>query len=595
MSEKDDNIATGEYSTGDFTLDPLETGDLAQFEILERTLGEESDDTDSGVIAGKYRLNKVIGQGGMGKIYLATQRNLNRTVAIKVMLAPDDPEATRRFEAEASVTASLTHPNTIRIFDFGTTKEGFLYLVMEHLKGDNIKDYLKKQGAFSPLSAAKLISEICGALREAHNMGLVHRDIKPGNIMLVSLAEGELCAKLLDFGLVKSLEGSLNRTRTGIVLGSPMYMSPEQIESQPVSPASDIYSLGLTLYHMLSNSKPFQGESLTGILTAHLLRYPKPLWEVAPELANYPGLIWIVNRALQKRMEDRFRSAGQMKKALDAFIQNPKCGFIFADGELQITEKFIYDNQNDKKNLKLNRKAGAKGILWKQLEAPVKKFRFSWLVGFAMVAIGLFVMISNKLDQKRVEPQKTVVTEAENDVTDKKISVIREEKEEKEEKERQEAQEEEEAVAEIVKPLPERKITKQATPEKENDKSEPVETPKNSKKKSVALEKQAGSVQTEEAVENKIETAIESEKPQRKTLDIQITTDVGKINNVKLTCGSYSETKNVTGVSLRFSGITEERCDLRFKMIDLSIVKAKGVLVKSSIQCAVTDAFARCN
>jgi len=111
----------------------------------------------------------------------------------------------------------------------------------------------------------------------------------------------------------------------------------------------------------------------------------------------------------------------------------------------------------------------------------------------------------------------------------------------------------------------------------------------------VALEKQAGRVQTEDSVENKIETAIESAKPQRKTLNIQITTDVGKINNVKLTCGSYVETKNVIDASLTFSGITEERCDLRFKMIDLSIVKAKGVLVKSSIQCAVTDAFARCN
>lgn len=326
-------MSTENPTSEDSTMSFDQTADSGSFEEIEQ-LNQAITKRESDVIAGKYELNEVIGQGGMGKIYKATQLKLNRCVAIKVMLAPDDKTATQRFEAEASVTANLTHPNTIRIFDFGVTEDGFLYLVMEHLDGINIKQYLKIKGAMPPLLAAKLTAEICGSLAEAHRKDIIHRDIKPGNIMLVESPEEGTRSKLLDFGLVKSLEGSATRTRTGVILGSPMYMSPEQIDGQHLGPQSDLYSLGLTLYNMLTDSKPFQEANLSGILAAQLFKNPTPLQEVNKSLVDYPSLIWIVNTAIEKKPENRFRSAGQMKRALDCFLQDPKSNLELIEGAL---------------------------------------------------------------------------------------------------------------------------------------------------------------------------------------------------------------------------------------------------------------------
>ena len=314
MTENEDN-------SKDETIKNSEKQDsktLERFEQLEKSIKQKNDN----LIAGKYRLDKVIGQGGMGKIYLATHLKLKRTVAIKLMLVPEDDEATKRFEEEAAVTASLSHPNTIRIFDFGVMEDDVLYLVMEYLDGISIKQYLKKNGAFSSILAAKLVSDVCGALMEAHDKGIVHRDIKPGNIMLVRMTEGGVRAKLLDFGLVKSLNASRIKTRTGLILGSPMYMSPEQVNSKGLAPASDLYSLGLTLHNMLTNTRPFPEKSLSSLLAAQLLKYPTPLEDLRPELAKYPRLIHIVNKAIQKDPKLRFQSAEQMKEALENFLDN---------------------------------------------------------------------------------------------------------------------------------------------------------------------------------------------------------------------------------------------------------------------------------
>lgn len=379
----------------------------------------------SDIIAEKYQLDDVIGQGGMGKIYKATQLKLNRTVAIKVMLAPEDKTATERFEAEASVTANLTHPNTIRIFDFGATEDGFLYLVMEHLDGINIKQYLKKNGALSPLLAAKLISEICGSLAEAHRKDIIHRDIKPGNIMLVESPEEGLRSKLLDFGLVKSLEGSSSRTRTGVILGSPMYMSPEQIDGQQLSYQSDLYSVGLTLYNMLTASKPFKEANLSGILAAQLFKKPKPLQEMRKMLEEYPALIWIVNTATEKKPQDRFRSAGQMKRALDCFLADPTSNLELIEGTLHQNGQTVDDITVFHAATSLQGSLIASNIDTSSVETetlhqpavqePQKKNSLGILM---MALIGLVsIGIASIFFQKPSPPQTTVVTKPTTEVS----------------------------------------------------------------------------------------------------------------------------------------------------------------------------------
>ena len=541
----DEQTLSGEYSTENFTYDHLESGDFAPFQKLEQSMGEESADSAMGIIGGRYRLEKILGQGGMGKIYQATQLQLQRTVAIKVMLAPDNEEATRRFEKEASVTANLTHPNTVRIFDFGVMADGFLYLVMEHLDGIDLKKHLKTKGVFAPLVAARLVSEVCGALLEAHQMGIVHRDIKPGNIMLINTPEGGIRTKLLDFGLVKSLEGSSNRTRTGIILGSPMYMSPEQVESQPVSPASDLYSLGLTLYTMLTNARPFSETSLTGILSAHLLRYPKPLWEIKPELTHYPGLIWIVNTAFQKKKEDRFRSAAQMKKALDSFIENPRCGFILENGELKVTEKFIYQQDSSQPDLSPSAYRGR---------------YFFGLIGIGLVSLMGIWMLRIRSEESAENWTATVVVPKEEGTTETQL-----------------------LSPEVIAASPENKEPQQAI-----EAQKAVITPP-AKRVSSGAEKPRSVKQSVETMKE-----ISPEEPQLGVLTIAITAGLDEVMSVEASCGAYRRAIDITDSKpLQFRQVPEASCDLRFELISGSYATENNVPI-GAVDCIIDERDARC-
>ena len=290
------------------------------------------DYVEGDILVGKYKIEKLIGQGGMGKIYRAAQSN--RTVAIKVIRALDNEEATKRFEIEASITANLMHPNTVRIFDFGTTKEGLLFFVMEYLDGLSLKQYLYKNGAFHPSAAAELISQICDALLEAHKKGLIHRDIKPENIMLITSSTEGKQAKLLDFGLAKNLESYDSVTKTGMILGSPMYMSPEQIQQKKATMRSDIYSLGLTLYSMLSGKKPFYDGAISALLRDQISNTPKSLPDINQKLLDSPSLLWIVETAIQKDPQKRFISILQMKYALECFLKEPAAKLQLINGKL---------------------------------------------------------------------------------------------------------------------------------------------------------------------------------------------------------------------------------------------------------------------
>lgn len=297
------------------------------------------------ILDNRYQIEKSIGKGGMGEIFLATDQKLQRQVAIKMMLSPESESDNKRFELESQTVASFKDPHTIRLFDYGITPEGFQYQVIEYLQGKNLKEHIRSHGPIHPTVAKSIGIQLCGSLAEAHRTNILHRDLKPSNIMLIDSPERGVQSKLLDFGLARAEHHDPTMTQTGTVLGSPMYMSPEQIEdkSTDLTPATDIYSLGLTLYTMLTGQSPFKGASISSILAAQLFQQPTALTEVQPSLQTEPGLCWIIETAIQKDKANRFESISQMKKALELSLQDPTGLLTLEDGELYFNEQAIQD------------------------------------------------------------------------------------------------------------------------------------------------------------------------------------------------------------------------------------------------------------
>ena len=309
------------------------------------------------MLQGRYRLLEVIDQGGMGQILRAIQEPMGREVAIKIMKAPQEQDAEKRFFREAALTSKLQHPNTVRIYDYGKegagTEDELIFIAMELLRGRSLREEIR-EGPVEPLRCVRIYKQVCGALGEAHQQGIIHRDIKPSNIFMT--AEEVNFPKLLDFGLVKDMDGeSTELTKTGMVLGSPMYMSPEQVKSEKVSASSDIYSLGMSMYHTLSGCTPFEGE-FTAIMMAQILKMPEkidvrmqslfrnnetsigePISPSDREKAqknnaqnnsenqgtislpfDIPEIIeWVIFTAIEKEPENRFVSISQFRQALE--------------------------------------------------------------------------------------------------------------------------------------------------------------------------------------------------------------------------------------------------------------------------------------
>jgi serine/threonine-protein kinase len=269
---------------------------------------------------GQYRLRYRIGAGGMGEVYLAEHQMLKRPCAIKLIRAnrANDPKALARFQREVRATATLSHWNTVEIFDYGSTEDGTFYYVMEYLPGLSLLDLVELYGPLPPERAVHLLLQTCDALREAHSIGLIHRDVKPGNIFAAQ--RGGVCdvAKLLDFGLVKPAgEGkSLELTEEGFITGSPLYMSPEQAsgESEPDA-RSDIYSLGAVAYFLLTGKPPFMAEKPMRVVLAHINDAVVPPSQLRLELP--PDLEIVVLRCLQKQPADRFQDVENLSRALN--------------------------------------------------------------------------------------------------------------------------------------------------------------------------------------------------------------------------------------------------------------------------------------
>lgn len=270
-------------------------------------------------LAGKYRIEGFLSQGGMGSVYRATHVMLGKPVALKLIRQElvTSPEVVRRFQREARAASLLTHPNIVTIHDLGQVEDGTLYLAMELVAGMSLKDLMAKDGPLDPDRAVRLCRKIAGALALAHRNRIVHRDLKPHNVMIARDDEGQEAPKLLDFGIAKAVESDgATLTSTGMVLGTPRYMSPEQAKGQPVDGRSDLYSLGIIFYEMLVGRVPFDDPSIPSVLMKHLAEPPQRPSELRPGLA--PAIESIVLRLLEKDPARRFQNAETLSGAFAA-------------------------------------------------------------------------------------------------------------------------------------------------------------------------------------------------------------------------------------------------------------------------------------
>jgi eukaryotic-like serine/threonine-protein kinase len=268
---------------------------------------------------GQYKLTRRIGAGGMGEVYLAEHQLLKRPCVVK-LIRPDragDPRNLARFQREVRATAKLSHWNTVEIFDYGHTADGTFYYVMEYLPGMSLGEIIDRFGPMPSERVIHLLRQACDALAEAHDMGLVHRDIKPGNIFAAKRGGIYDVVKLLDFGLVKPLmeEESVQLTAEGTITGSPLFMSPEQAlgDTDP-DRRSDIYSLGAVGYYLLTGRPPFEGDAPLKVIFAHAHDPVVPPASLRPEIPS--NLDRVIVRCLEKNPADRFQTAADLEEAL---------------------------------------------------------------------------------------------------------------------------------------------------------------------------------------------------------------------------------------------------------------------------------------
>lgn len=291
-------------------------------------IGETGDVLIGKVFAGKYRVSARIGTGGMSGVYKAEHVLMNRIVALKVLpkQLADDPTSIRRFEAEARIASQISHPNAVTLFDFGV-EEKLPYLVMEYIEGSTLRGLLTERKPLPVLEVFRIVEQTCAALGEAHERGIVHRDIKPSNIML--RPSERVNVKVLDFGIAKvvnqAVESSPNITVAGTIVGTPHYMSPEQGLAKELDARSDIYSLGVVIYEMLSGERPFEAPSTLELLMKHVNTPPTSIRELHPELQIPREVEAVVMKCLEKDPGKRYQNANELAEAFrHAVLDGPE-------------------------------------------------------------------------------------------------------------------------------------------------------------------------------------------------------------------------------------------------------------------------------
>jgi eukaryotic-like serine/threonine-protein kinase len=268
---------------------------------------------------GRYRLEARIGEGGMNEVWLAWDDSLKRNVALKILRAAADasPGVLARFEREALATSRLSSPNTVRVFDFGASDDGFSYIAMEYLAGADLQQLVREKGPMPPERAVAFVIQACRSLAEAHAAGIIHRDIKPANLFATRTGDEHDVLKVLDFGIARLVAGAADATATQSVRGTPAYMAPECWSGADADARSDVYALGATLYTLLTGRPPFAGTDAALLVRAHLLDAPPPPSEVRGEPLS-PALDALVLRCLAKAPEERFPTARALEQAVSA-------------------------------------------------------------------------------------------------------------------------------------------------------------------------------------------------------------------------------------------------------------------------------------
>jgi len=269
-------------------------------------------DLDAGVtFAGRYKIEQLLGRGGMGVVYRALDLQLDETVAIKTL--PGDAmqrsaEELERFKREIRIARKITHRNVLRTYDYGEA-DGTYFISMEYVRGYTLSDLLAKPQ--SPRVSLSVVRQVSRGLEAAHEEGIVHRDIKPQNVLIDQRGE----VKLMDFGISRMTEGNDSMTAAGLIIGTPHYMSPEQVRGESLDARSDVYAMGILMYEVFCGKRPFESDALTAILGAHLTEIPRPPIEARPEIGA--ELNAIILRCLEKDRKNRYANAGELLEALD--------------------------------------------------------------------------------------------------------------------------------------------------------------------------------------------------------------------------------------------------------------------------------------
>ncbi len=275
----------------------------------------------------RYEVLEKIGEGGFGTIYLAKQLPMGRDVALKVLnpYMSKDPKVVARFHREAQAACTLRDPHTVVTYDFDETEDGVLYMAMEYLRGRTLYEYLDEVERLGVVEAVHVVAQCCSSLAEAHEKGIVHRDIKPENIFLEHRGDDPFYVKVLDFGIAKIVGGDAAQspalTAAGQTLGTLEYMSPEQLTGKPLDGRSDIYSLGVLLFEMLTGRLPFDSDNPAVLIRGHLRETPPAPSDVAPDAGIPPALDEVVSKMLAKKPDERYASALEVKQALEAALR----------------------------------------------------------------------------------------------------------------------------------------------------------------------------------------------------------------------------------------------------------------------------------
>ncbi|HEX5657801.1 MAG TPA: protein kinase [Polyangiales bacterium] len=372
----------------------------------------------------RYKILSVIAHGGMGKVYRAEQAPLGRLVALKV-LSPNyngdnDPEFHKRFFLEASIASKLRHPNTVTIFDYGKTDDEVYYIAMELLEGRTLHRALREEGTLSPERTVNIASQICRALREAHGLGVIHRDLKPANVYLVKHGDENEFTKVLDFGLVKNIEEKGEAlTQVGLFMGSPKYMSPEQIRGESVDSRVDIYALGVMVYEMLTGKVPYDSPNSVNILMAHVHEQIPTLHDLNPHVRVPQALEAVVRKCMAKNPDDRYASMNDVLFALKQCLGHE----VQSTGEFRIPDfgnlgpEVLASSTPTVNQLPANTQHhGTSNSAPQHFAAASKPSGTVWPLIFAflfaLTGIGIFLLLSGVLNEEKPETPAVVIAPA---------------------------------------------------------------------------------------------------------------------------------------------------------------------------------------